>query len=219
MTVFSAEEKVRLSQEAFWTKSWADENFSPPWRGRGAPPELVEALQEGWFPATGRALDIGCGEGAIAAWLCAKGYTALGLDIAAPVIEMACARHISAANQKALNFLTLDITQTPPPGAPYNMVIDRGCLHAIHSCLVEGYVRNIAAVCSPDARMLLYVKAFRGDEAFNDPRTMARHRAMIGRTFAGVFEVVSATATNIGQTAGEPESQWLPGIVFRLQRA
>ena len=210
--------KIRHGQRTFWEQSWADENFAPPWKGRGVAPEIVEAIEKGWFPEKGRVVDIGCGEGEIAAWFNNRGYSVLGLDIAPAVIEAAQAKHINAQNQETLNFLTLDITETCPPNLSFDMVVDRGCLHAIHPALVNNYVRNLTAVCSPDAKMLLFIRAFRGDVEFNDPQELSRLNETIVRIFDGVFQVRSCVAANIGQTAGEPNSKWLPGVVFKLER-
>jgi hypothetical protein len=66
--------------------------------------------------------------------------------------------------------------------------------------------------------MLLFIKAFRGDVEFNDQQELSRMHAAIVKIFDGVFQVKSYFSTNIGRTAGQPESKWLPGIVFRLER-
>lgn len=210
--------RIRHGQRAFWEKSWADENFAPPWKGRGVAPEIVEAVEQGWFPEKGRVIDIGCGEGEIAAWFNNRGCTALGLDVAPAVIEAAQAKHMNARNQETLDFLCLDITETSPPNLSFDMVIDRGCLHAIHPALVKNYVQNLTAVCSPDAKMLLFIRAFRGDVEFNDPQELSRLNEAIVKIFDGAFEVRSCIAANIGQTAGEADSKWLPGLVFKLER-
>jgi SAM-dependent methyltransferase len=210
--------EIRKSQRMFWEKNWADDNFSPPWKGRGIAPEIVEALEEGWLAEQGRVLDIGCGEGEIAAWFTDRGYTALGLDIAPAVIEAARVKHIKSHNENSLQFTTVDITESAPADLSFNIVIDRGCLHAIHPALIKNYVRNLAAVCSSDARMLLFVKAFRGEVKFKDQQEMTRMHAAVVKIFEDVFEVKSYFATNIGTTAGQTESKWLPGIVFKLER-
>lgn len=210
--------KIRNGQRAFWEQSWADQNFAPPWKGRGIAPEIVEAINQGWFPKKGRVIDIGCGEGEIAAWFSSRGYAALGLDIAPPVIEAARAKHINVENQHTLNFLSLDITETIPPNLAFDIVIDRGCMHAIHPALVKNYVRNLSAVCSPDARMLLFIRAFRGDVEFNDQQELSRLNDAVARVFDGEFRVISCVAANIGRTAGQPEDKWLPGLVFKLEK-
>jgi len=218
MSTEEVQNKIRKSQRAFWEKSWADESFTPAWKGRGIAPEILEALEDGWFPDKGSVMDIGCGEGAIAAWFNSRGYTALGFDVAPAAIDAARATHINSLNEKPLSFLTLDITETVPPDLSFDIVIDRGCLHAIHPALVKNYIRNLAAVCSPNARMLLFIKAFRGDVEFNDQQELSRLNRAIGKIFHGVFQVKSYLVTNIGKTAGQADDKWLPGIVYKLER-
>jgi SAM-dependent methyltransferase len=218
MSAEDARDKIRNGQRAYWVTNWADESFAPAWKGRGVAPEIVEAIEDRWFPETGRVLDIGCGEGEIAAWFSSRGYSAVGCDIAPSVVDAARSKHISVENQQTLNFLTLDITESTPPNLSFDIVIDRGCLHAIHPILVKNYVRNLSAVCSPNAKMLLFIRAFRGDVEFNDQQERSRLTEAIVKIFDGEFKVRSCSAANIGKTAGQPDNKWLPGLVFKLER-
>src|ERR1700722_17243489 len=55
-------------------------------------PELVSALQDGWLPSSGRALDIGCGLGTEAGHLAAQGWQAGGLAPAPGALAPRAAR-------------------------------------------------------------------------------------------------------------------------------
>ncbi len=210
-------EKIRESQQKFWEQSWGRDDFSAPWMGRGISPEIVTMIQEGWFPSSGSVLDIGCGEGSVSHWFSQNGYDTVGIDISQSVIKKAISHYVTPET-KRLQFLTLDITKEPPPDKKYEIIIDRGCLHAIHPSLVEGYINNLTKVCSSSARMLLYIRAFRNGITFKDQKELRFHLVNIKNIFNGTFDIKGYMVTNIGRTYGKKDDKWLPGIVFKLER-
>src|SRR5207253_1540421 len=52
-------------------------------------PSVERILSRGNWPAQARALDFGCGNGALTAWLIDKGFRAVGVDISESGIEIA----------------------------------------------------------------------------------------------------------------------------------
>src|SRR5690606_10076573 len=91
-------EAARDMREA-WEAKWRRSDFAAPWLGRGAPAELVRAVSEGWLAPGASALDIGCGEGDVAAWLAEHGFPAVGVDIAPAAIERARGRFPDASGR------------------------------------------------------------------------------------------------------------------------
>jgi 2-polyprenyl-3-methyl-5-hydroxy-6-metoxy-1,4-benzoquinol methylase len=58
-----------------------------------------------WFPAKGRVLDVGCGEGVFLEHLRANGYRAIGVDSSADDVAAARARGLEVVQDDALAFL------------------------------------------------------------------------------------------------------------------
>jgi SAM-dependent methyltransferase len=207
--------QLREAGQNLWEKKWSDPSYTPIWKGRGIAPEIIMAIKEGWLASGGNVLDIGCGEGAITHWFYTQGYNALGIDISDTAIEKARLTYNVEDNVTgSLEFLTLDITDIPPPNKSYSII----CLHAIPVALRAYYVANLEAVCAADAKIILFIRAFRTGRPFNDPEEVKNHFYDIENIFAGYFKIHSYGSTNIGRTAGEENSYFLPGMVFILEK-
>jgi SAM-dependent methyltransferase len=205
------EKKRRL-----WETQWSQDDFAPKWADRGMPPEILEAVQTGWLPAQGAVLDIGCGLGEIAAWFAERGYKAVAFDIAESAASKGREMHKHLPSPP--EYMALDICAEKPPDRQYNILIDRGCLHQIAPEEMPKYVRNIAAVSAPDARFLLFVKAFRDGRPFGDPAEKARLIEWATRIFAGIFTIEKIAETYMDRQHGKDPAKALPGLVFWLAR-
>lgn len=94
------------SPAAFWEERYS--NAPRVWSGRV---NQVLADVAASLPP-GRALDLGCGEGADVIWLAQQGWTATGIDISTTAIERARAAAANARAGGAL-FLASDLSQLP----------------------------------------------------------------------------------------------------------
>jgi 2-polyprenyl-3-methyl-5-hydroxy-6-metoxy-1,4-benzoquinol methylase len=86
------------------------------WSGRPNTQLVAEAA--GLAP--GRALDVGCGEGADAVWLAARGWQVTAVDFAATALQRAAAGAATAGEEVAarIEWVRADVTQwTPEPGS------------------------------------------------------------------------------------------------------
>jgi SAM-dependent methyltransferase len=86
------------------------------WSGRPNPQLVAEAAD---LPP-GTALDVGCGEGADAVWLAARGWQVTGVDFAATALTRAAAGAAAAGEEVAarIEWVRADVTQwTPEPGS------------------------------------------------------------------------------------------------------
>lgn len=70
--------------------------------------------------AIGRALDIGCGEGADALWLAERGWTVTAIDIAPTALDRAAQTTSDVARR--IRWIECDITQDRPPRGPFDLV-------------------------------------------------------------------------------------------------
>ena len=200
-----------------WEANWRRPDFAPAWAGRGIASEIVQSARSGWFPPAGRVLDIGCGLAEIAAWFSERGYSASGIDIADAAVVKARAMHRHMPSAPTL--FTHDICAAPPPGGPYDILIDRGCLHQIPSGSVARYVRHIAAVSASDARMMLFMRAFRNGRAIGDADETKRLAEWVTGTFDGIFDMQHVALTYLDRYKGKNPSNVLPGLVFHLTKA
>lgn len=205
-------EAARLLQ-AQWDAKWNSPGQAR-WADRPAPAEVVEAVASGWFPESGRILDLGCGTAEIAAWFAERGYQATAVDIAQAALDKAAAKHGRLSS--SIEFIAADLCTQTLPGRAFDILIDRGCLHQIPRHLVADYVRNISAIAAPGAKMLLFMKAFRDGRPFGDAEETKLRTDWTRRTFAGEFDLERARPTYLHP---ENPTDRLPGIAFWLSRA
>ncbi|WP_199922688.1 bifunctional NAD(P)/FAD-dependent oxidoreductase/class I SAM-dependent methyltransferase [Streptomyces sp. NRRL S-87] len=108
--------------ETFSKEGW-EERYrakSALWSGRPNPQLVAEvaALEPG------RALDVGCGEGADALWLAGRGWRVTAVDISATALERAAA-HVAEAGAEVAErivFTRADLLEEPPAEGAYELV-------------------------------------------------------------------------------------------------
>jgi SAM-dependent methyltransferase len=141
------------SEERFSTKAQAmewDARYSEPdgamWSGR--PNGRLVAEIAGLRP--GRALDVGCGEGADAIWLARSGWTVSAIDIS----EVAVGRARAAAELAgaAVEWMCGDALQTAFPAGVFDLVSIQ--YPALPKAAGEGAVRALLDTTRPGALLL-----------------------------------------------------------------
>jgi len=70
--------------------------------------------------APGRALDVGCGEGADAVWLARRGWQVTAIDISRTALERGAAAAEDLSGQ--MTWTRTDLAVTSPPGAAFDLV-------------------------------------------------------------------------------------------------
>ncbi|WP_229401558.1 methyltransferase domain-containing protein [Micromonospora okii] len=90
------------------------------WSGRVNPQLAAEAGDL----APGRALDVGCGEGADALWLARRGWRVTAVDIAGTALRRAAAHAAEAGEAVAdrITFQRADLREQPPAAGGYDLV-------------------------------------------------------------------------------------------------
>ena len=68
----------------------------------------------------GRALDVGCGEGADALWLARRGWHVTAVDISPTALRRAAAEATEVTG--SVEWVRADLTTTPPPGGAFDLV-------------------------------------------------------------------------------------------------
>jgi SAM-dependent methyltransferase len=112
-------------------------------------PELVEAHAQGWLGATGPVLDIGCGLGTEIAYLAARGWDAVGIDLSETALKRAKNVHGGAS------FAQADVLALPFAAGAFSLALDRGCFHYLDPGQWAGYAAEARRVLRPGGRLLL----------------------------------------------------------------
>ncbi|MFN0151734.1 MAG: class I SAM-dependent methyltransferase [bacterium] len=231
----------RASKRRYWEEAWGRDDYAPPWLGRGVAAEVVAAVRDGWFARGGAALDIGCGQGEIVAWLAEQGFDVVGVDISEAalargraLVGASRAREASSANRASsarstngaarAEFRRVDICAPAPSSLEPNrfaILIDRGCFHQIADEDLPAFAANVVRVAAPDARFLLFVKAFRGaaaGDAGDAAAERARHIARVEGALGAAFAIERVTDTALDADEGRVAERRLPGLVFWMTR-
>lgn len=153
-TAILSKSSVEPSRQEKWNRSWSKANFTPNWQAQGIPQVLREAVESDWFPAGSSMLDIGCGDGALAAWLAQSGYRVKGIDFAAAAIARANALH----QHENLSYAVVDICQPLVNPEAVDHLFERGCLHGLPDGCIAQYVKNVTTYLKVGGKFLLLHK-------------------------------------------------------------
>lgn len=211
--------KLIESKNVYWESKWGQEDFNPPWSGRGVPKEIIQLKESNSLPNQGSVLDIGCGLGEIASWFAENGYDTLGVDISESAINKAKMLYLK---KPSLEFMAIDITDMSKIAhRKFEILVDRGCLHQIPELLVPLYVENVYAISAENAHLILFVRAFRNSRKirnlfFGDLIEKYFLIRKIRKVFKGKFEILDYSKTNLGKPDDEHSLSEMPGMLFRL---
>ncbi|MFC0627722.1 class I SAM-dependent methyltransferase [Kribbella deserti] len=103
---------TEVYDEAFWEERYGSSERV--WSGKPNPQLVAEA--EGLPP--GKALDVGCGEGADAIWLASRGWRVTAVDFS----KVALARAAEHAGDLAIDWQHVDVTAWDPPKQAFDLV-------------------------------------------------------------------------------------------------
>jgi SAM-dependent methyltransferase len=106
-----------------------------------------------------RAIDLGCGEGAVAIYLARRGFTTIGVDFSAAALSMA-RRAASRAGLDGgrLRFVQGDLTAPAIPAleGPFDLLVDYGTLDDLTVDGRRRAARMITSLARPGSRFFLY---------------------------------------------------------------
>lgn len=106
----------------------------------------------------GRALDIGCGEGADAIWLAENGWTVTAIDLAPTALQRGA--DVESPQAEHITWLACDITKDPPPAGPYDLVT----MHYIPPLITDAdhVVPQLLDLIAPAGTLLFVTHALEG---------------------------------------------------------
>jgi SAM-dependent methyltransferase len=131
-----------------WDERYAAQGAPPVSAVR--PPDLL-ARHAKEFPASGRALDLACGQGFGAVWLARRGLNVRGFDVSAVAIDQAREVARLAGVGDRCQFEVFDLDDGLPPGPPVDVILcnkfrDRRLDGAIIARLAPGGLLAITAL-------------------------------------------------------------------------
>jgi 2-polyprenyl-3-methyl-5-hydroxy-6-metoxy-1,4-benzoquinol methylase len=125
---------------------------SLPWH-RSEPPTLLEqAVAQ--RATRGRALDVGCGEGSHAVYLAQQGFSVVGLDFVPAALAAARSRAEEAGVGAQVELHECDVVEYPAP-APFDVVLDSGCLHHLPRAKAAAYRTRLDEWLAPGGDYVL----------------------------------------------------------------
>lgn len=130
---------------------WEDHYSAKPqvWSGR-VNTRLAEIAAQ---LTPGRALDVGCGEGADAVWLAEQGWAVVGADISSTALERARAEAQRRNILSRITFEQHDVSETLPEG-PFDLVSAQ-FLHSTVAMDRTAILRRAAAAVAPGGSLLI----------------------------------------------------------------
>ena len=136
-----------MSEESEWDSRYSE---SPQiWSGR--PNVVLEREVSDLDP--GRALDLGCGEGADAVWLAQRGWHVTAVDISGVALQRAVAHAVAAGVDGRIEWQRRDLGESFPDGM-YDLVSAQ-FLHCWGDLPREKILRAAAAAVAPGGILLI----------------------------------------------------------------
>ncbi|MGH9170298.1 MAG: class I SAM-dependent methyltransferase [Acidimicrobiales bacterium] len=137
-----------MTDKALETDHYADGTYRW-WHLSDPSPELLHALADGWLPASGHGLDVGCGLGTEGAHLHRIGWSAVGVDLSP--VALACAAQVNPGP----SYLRADLLCLPLRSSSFEAALDRGCFHYLAPEDRVGYADELSRVLRPGGKLLL----------------------------------------------------------------
>ena len=116
---------------------------------------LVAREEHGLEPPYGRALDLGCGSAVWGVQLAQRGWQVTGLDSVGKALERAGERIRDAGVEMALVLGDVTRLHESDIGSGYRLVLDTGTFHGLTREERVAMGREVSAVASDDATLLL----------------------------------------------------------------
>ncbi len=136
-----------MSEESNWDARYAESDRI--WSGR----VNVVLAREMADAAPGRALDLGCGEGADAIWLASRGWQVTGVDISGVALDRAAAQAAAAGVADRMTWQRRDLGESFPEGT-FDLVSAQ-FLHSWGDLPRERILNDAAAAVAPGGILLI----------------------------------------------------------------
>jgi SAM-dependent methyltransferase len=156
-----------------------------PWETGRPSAELACALTD-WAVRPCPMIELGCGTGANAVWLAARGFEVTAVDLSRLAITRAIRRAARAGVRVV--FRTGDLRGWLGLGGPFDFFFDGGCYHAVRLEDPDGYFSTLNHVLRPGALGLVLLGNDREPEDDAGPPGVGE--AAIRCEFGRLFDVI-----------------------------
>jgi SAM-dependent methyltransferase len=187
-----------------WDDAYAAPPQDLPWYTAALDADIA-ALLDGVARGRGRRLDLGTGAGTAAIAAADRGFSVVATDISPRALALARAR----AGARPILWLCDDILATELR-SEFDVVLDRGLLHALPPARHAAYAAAVAALVAPGGALIL--KCHAADEP-DDHGTHRFTSEEIAALFAGAFDVEHATGAVFPGPKKAPRA-----LLFTLRR-
>lgn len=154
----------------------------------------------------GRVLDSGCGTGELAIWLAERGRTVTGVDFLAAPLE--AARRKARDRGIAVNFLEMDALALGEIPERFDAVTDCGLFHAFDDPSRTAYVRGLARLLEPGARVFILCMSD-AEPGEHGPRRI--HERELREAFADGWEIETLEPSRFEVVPGIPGAEFTSG--------
>jgi SAM-dependent methyltransferase len=134
---------------------WEDAATDPPFAEKIS--ELFDREEAGREPPYGAALDLGTGSGIWGIQLAKRGWQVTGIDIIDKALRRAHDRIQNAGVGMRLVHGDIAALRAAGVGSGFRLVLDTGTFHDLSDAQREALGREVSAVSTPDATVLLLV--------------------------------------------------------------
>lgn len=160
--------------------------------------EVVRRLPE--LPATGSALDLGCGSGVHSLQLAGHGLDVVGVDLSEVAIAAARQRAAAHAAARRVRFIAGDLTELRGIGEPFDVLLDRGCYHLMRGENLAGFLGALERLSGPGT--VLFLLAFSSDEPPEFPNLPRVSERELRDELGGLFDVTDLQTCRLEKPLG-----------------
>jgi SAM-dependent methyltransferase len=116
-------------------------------RMAAGPEQLGRIMEKPYVPRSGRALELGCGEGHLCRLLCARGFDVTGVDVSKVALDWAVEKQVGAP----IRYVHANLCEPGVlEGERFELVVDGNCLHCILSEDRVVFLSNVYRLLSRD---------------------------------------------------------------------
>jgi 2-polyprenyl-3-methyl-5-hydroxy-6-metoxy-1,4-benzoquinol methylase len=174
-------------------------NGTAPWDTGQPCSETLRRLAAGDLPATGTALDLGCGSGVQTLLLAAHGLEVVGVDLSTTAIEKARLRASRHPAGGRVRFIAGDVTELREIGEPFDVLVDRGCYHLARRECLDAFVRALGRLSRSGS--VLFVLAFSDAEQPEFPVPVVREDELRSE-LGSIFEIADLRTCRLDKPKG-----------------
>lgn len=198
-------------------EAWEFRYAQAPQRWSGHPNATLVDLVAGLIP--GRAVDLGCGEGADAIWLARQGWQVLGVDISPTAVTRARGAALEAGVDGRATFEAHDLsTWEPPAGVD---LVTASFLHSREELPRTDILRRAAARVAPGGHLAIVSHATPppwAERAHHDEKLLDAAGEVAALGLGDEWEVVIAEHRERSATSPSGEPVRLEDVAVLLRR-